>query len=723
MALNPSSTGSTIEFQDSPCFNFTSEGSGTKGDPLIIGLGINSDGSIKCDENGLVACINITNGTDGTDGTNGGNGNDGTNGTDGSDGTVTISTDPADCLITTLSGEGSVADPLTLSGEIRLSQNPDNTLICTTGGLLSLVELNVTSLSPCFVSEVTGAGTPDNPFEIENELLIKPCADNLICCNNDGLYAGIEYNFGSGNCVEFDIIGFGTVDDPLCFYTDIKLSSLDENNIKCAQDGLYVPTYQLLSQGAPCIDIDVSGSGEYCDPWVLKPEIIISGAEDNKVKCTNKGLYVGADHIVGGLTECIKVSTSGLGTSENPHIVSAELTIKPHPDNNITCTAEGLFVEDRTNLIFKDTGLVTWEVTGAGTPSDPKVICPTIKVAPPTGGEEGEPCGSGLLFQCGNGLDVRPTPITVPGTCCGTGAWIEISGSGDLTDPYEICVGTQLDGSDCNLLNITDEGLSLTCEDICCCLEAVFADEPAFSFFAGKAFFEPSTDDCNLLTVGCDGKPYVGPVGIDNSDIHGVVLDLCCPDNTLSAKIHIDGTYPDNALSINNGGLYVQSIKPKSTKSVSVELDKDNAVCANVNLSQGACNGISETLDGLFVDGRNWSNFELGLGGTIVPNCIYDEAAFVSHDNITVKSLTWYLQGAPSGSNLTAQVLVNGMPAYTLDIASGTSNNGSGVIALGEGFDVPAGAAVMLNVLSSGIETPAENLTLNFKYCWCSENQ
>lgn len=426
MALNPSSSGANIEFIDNSCLEFFKTGSGTKLDPTLIGAIIKTDGtSIKCTDDGLSACITIVAGQDGQDGQDGNSGNNGNTGNDGEDGTIVISSNPSDCLNIILSGDGSPGNPVGVTGALTLSPLASNTLVCTTDGLLSVVDIDVQSLSPCLDVSIDGNGTNANPYLISQELVLDQCLDNLAVCGEDGLYVPLEYKFENGPGICMDVSGYGTCADPLCFDVSIKKSCAEHNAITLAVDGIFSPTYHLYSNNSSCIAIDVNGSGEYQNPWVMTPELILSSAEDNQLRCTTSGLYVSPDTIIGGPSDCSRINISGLGTAVDPRVISSEIVVRPHVDNIVKCHPDGLFVEGTGNYVFKDSGPISWEVIGSGTVSDPKIVCPTLNITNVVGGDDGCDPGNGLLVLTENGLEVRPTFIEVSDACLGTGAWVE----------------------------------------------------------------------------------------------------------------------------------------------------------------------------------------------------------------------------------------------------------------------------------------------------------
>lgn len=168
-----------------------------------------------------------------------------------------------------------------------------------------------------------------------------------------------------GNCVRILLGGEGTQSNP---YTLIPSLDLSSGNIICGPNGLEVcissePNNYLSvtddgclfvrgpvfadpneCQAGPCISISVTGSGCEGDEFVFHADPIIDPSLSNILECGLDGLLAEVS-IVGIPTPTATTNVSGLGTSLSPFVLSTDVNISSDPDNAITITPTGLFVE------------------------------------------------------------------------------------------------------------------------------------------------------------------------------------------------------------------------------------------------------------------------------------------------------------------------------------------------------------------------------------------
>ena len=532
------------------------------------------------------------------------------------------------CFDFTLSGNGTVGNPYTISGApIIKTPDPDhpdcscdNWLVCTSDGLyVSAPQIEVVS-SNCIDLSVTGDASCNDPWVISANLVVDPDDDNILECTTSGLRVlppvvdGSETKIQvvSGNCVELDITGSGTVVSPYIISSDIDVSSNDNNAIRCLSNGLYAEKTFLDVIGTDCIDLSISGVGTYASPYAVTANVNISGTSGNAISCDGDGLFVPITSVVGDIGSCVNISVIGEGTVADPYEVSATVNVDSTVPNLLSCGPNGLKVicEDiqdcvgagfTQGLIYddvantysvrisgdagnsvtwgSDTGLyvpvatgaetkintvstscITTDIVGAGTTANPYIVTSELN------------------------LDVRPDNIAVctedglfvPALMLELGASaqdsdcidISLTGGGTAADPYIFNADIIVAPSAANLVECTVNGLSVTKEDVQDAIGEALGSGLMYDDVNNMFTVNVSGDSNNCLSYGSDFGLYVSCP--DGSETKIQTISTSCLESSISGmgttanpyvisnEVLIDPSV-DNLISCTPNGLYVQN--------------------------------------------------------------------------------------------------------------------------------------------------------------------
>ena len=495
----------------------------------------------------------------------------------------------SDCINLALTGTGADDNPWLLEANPYISEDPNNSLLCTPDGLYvgRPNEYNLLATGgPCLDLAVTGNGV-DSAWNLTGAIRIDPLAGNAITCTAGGLYVpaaeapGLNV-FSSSGCMDVMFTGAGTESNPYQININPLISPDPTNALECAIDGLYVEEVivdiALDVADSDCINFNLSGLGTTASPWLITANPTLSLNPDNILRCFPDGLFASApeqDVYVLNATgsTCIDLTVVGDGVLA-PWELTADAIIDPAVDNALVCGVSGLYVAETVvdvALAVTPTNCIDLILNGGGTSASPW----NIAAAPII-----DPAADNALVCNATGLYVQQFVETVYALTVEQDSCLNLTltGAGTVADPWTVSGSPVIDPAADNILACNATGLYVppavafdggnvtagsagTCVDLTVTGTGTLVDpyvvdaEAVISATAG-----------NIVTCTADGL-YVGATVVDAGNISLGAASTCI-DLTLTGTGTVANPYViaadaildpavDNALSCGPNGLYV----------------------------------------------------------------------------------------------------------------------------------------------------------------------
>ena len=397
---------------------------------------------------------------------------------------------------------------------------PPKSLLCP---IVKCCETPFLAMSGCGIDVVPGDhpdGEPGNGHSPTISVSVSQDPNNVLECLADGLFVPVP-EFGlkvtTGNCLDHDVSGSGTIQDPFCLDLNLNIDPDPDNAAFCGPNGLYVKSTVVEGGNTPCITTVVNGSGTNSDPYVVTAEPVISILADNVLSCEPSGLYVqDTNNFAASGDNCITLDHSGDGTIGAPHTFEASINIDPKGNNLTECGPDGIC----TTVVVDGPCL-----DGAGTVGNPISV---VVSADPVNLIE---CAADGLHAC----------IFVDPPC--------LAGAGTQTDPLTLVIDPKAD----NLLTCGPNGLCVV--DPGCTCEIQDLDTPTVDTTitgtgnAGDPYIVSSVvllsgDAGNIITYGSDGALYVPEWTCDelNNCVLTDLSDVTCANPATGDVLTWNGT-------------------------------------------------------------------------------------------------------------------------------------------------------------------------------------
>ena len=357
---------------------------------------------------------------------------------------IDVITDPNGGIVCTRDGLG-----------LQIS-NQDCNALCVdeSGGLFAKEFTMKVESSGCITLTGEGLGTCDSPYVVTADIRISADPDNSIVCIADGLFSPGS-NFGidnaSSECIELNLEGNGLSTSPYTLSASVLLDpdcciecgpnglclnidAGDDNQLSCGPDGLYVPSQMPnfeLNSISECFTADLTGTGFPDDPYNFEMDILL--ATDGAIECRSDGLAVVISGDAGNIlelgsdfglfvpgtfievldTDCLDLTITGDGCEATPYVISADIILDPA--GSLSCGPDGLFGK-YAEVTVLDTPCVDLTIVGDGSPAAPYVLSADLIFDPASGLS----CGpGGITLNVGCGLELVAGRVeVVKGTRC-----------------------------------------------------------------------------------------------------------------------------------------------------------------------------------------------------------------------------------------------------------------------------------------------------------------
>lgn len=416
-------------------------------------------------------------------------------------GAPSLNVSDSNCFDLTLIGDGTQVNPWLLDGDIRISNDPNNAIVCTTDGLFVPAVNIETADSGCLQINLAGLGTSTNPYVITGGIQVDP-SSSLIYCGPNGLTVDCE---SVQDCVG-QAMGLGLDYDDSNDLYHVKLSQ-DSNNcvsygsdggiyVACGEDGVSPGAASVIQvEDTSCINTDLVGAGTSSAPYVISSSLQISGNAHNSIKCTDSGIFSPYTAIEVNSGPCNKLAITGAGTPELPFILESELCVSPLIGNSLICTEDGLFSKAFSVDVI-DTSCISLDMIEQDCGNYVISATPVIK-----------PCPDNAIFCTPEGLYVHiPEPPRTSISAFGDGGCLDLwaTGSGVENDPYLVSGTIKISEAEDNALVCIGDGLfvelpslqDLDCEAVKDCVKDLIVTQP-------NVFISDNNNNC--LVVGTDG--------------------------------------------------------------------------------------------------------------------------------------------------------------------------------------------------------------------------
>jgi len=753
--------------EEDSCISITVAGCGLPADPFLIDgtviVSEEDDNAITCKEDGLYAPL-----------------------ADGSE-TILLAVGE-DCINVELDGTGTLADPYELTVGLSIDPALENQAVCRSQGIFvpsaDGSETQIQALNnTCVATNVFGNGTTSAPYVIESSVIISGTAGNTLGCTDSGLYVGAQVlNVSGSECIDLKVSGTGELTNPWALSADIKINTAETNLISC-EDGLYVPAPKFTILADNCLDFQIDGSGTEVDPWVIDAGIIVDPNPCNIVKCgidglgvseedlfaavakgiisgeisypvsdladncmvvAEDGLYVkcadGSETVVQHVSgNCTTASIVGSGTVSNPYVLSTNVQISGDANNNIVCTANGLYASP-TMFDLISSPCIEACMVGLGTAASPYLISNTLVISE-------DDCNGAICTDTGLFVEDRGYLSLSSNLDFGKILTGELCGTGSICDPYELDLGISISDHECNTLEIKEDGL--------------------FVAASGHIVQSSANPNCDTGTSGCvvidvdgDGSkenPYFikADIRIDNQAVANLVR--CTDDGLLVSPQDVvqtiinnyagDGLGSDdgdlvivvseeanNCLKLNNDGLFVAC--PTSSDLINMDAADSALICTTVTgdgsdvdpfvvyselkVDPDPCNIINTNENGLFA--KTTIGFEIGQDGVLDATAEYPSLWRAWCDGTVEFKIAGLSYGSVSNAATHYEIInQSGDIVYSGFIPPGAQYD---TLNLGP-FNVSEGQGYAVRVVAPFPEAdncvPACGLVIQGVYCPCCE--
>lgn len=306
-----------------------------------------------------------------------------------------------------LVGTGTSYDPYELSSRVKLDPRISNLLHESSSGLFvecseiaGCVDLQVVDTNTIDLTK-SGSGTLSNPWSIFGNVKIDPASTNILSTTANGLIVDglniantLGYIVSDTSTVDHTLSGTGAALDPWHLTSSVKVDPALGNLIQVVSGGLRVD----CSTVGNCIDInavdtttvDTTVTNPSTGTWNISSVAKISTTAGNTLTSNATGLYVptvsAADTTTVSDTSSVNMTLSG-------NNISSVAIISPDANNGLSIRANGLYSDVCDTAIanngnnfadfsvgpFASPGIYTLGTTGSATITNPTNHCP-VKV-------------------------------------------------------------------------------------------------------------------------------------------------------------------------------------------------------------------------------------------------------------------------------------------------------------------------------------------------------
>lgn len=280
----------------------------------------------------------------------------------------------------------------TITADVKISNVAGNTTVIQPDGIYTpATPPTVLAVADTSCVNLSISGAPGSQT-ITADPIISPTGGNVIECRANGLYASVCDELAATTNVGPAVPGVTFLVGKDCNAYTIPVS----------------PGETPLSViDTSCIDLTTSGVANH----TLQANIVVSGAPGNIVQCTPLGLYV-PDNAMDVNIAVVDTPCLNLSIAEAPvgtFTISGTPTISPVPDNQVSCTAQGLYVPpSAVALTGVDTTCINLTVNESPTNNFQISAVPTVANTYP-----GFPAGCNSLLCTASGLATPPDHLGI----------------------------------------------------------------------------------------------------------------------------------------------------------------------------------------------------------------------------------------------------------------------------------------------------------------------
>lgn len=302
-----------------------------------------------------------------------------------------------------LVGSGTSYDPYELSSRVKLDPRISNLIHESSSGLYvecseiaGCISLNVTDTNTLDLVE-SGTGTLSNPWSIFGNVKIDPSGTNILTATPNGLLVNgstiannLLLQVADTSTVNHTITGTGAISSPWLITSSVKVDSTPGNLIEITSGGLRVDCPSVAS----CIDINAVDTSTVnttvtnpsSGTWDISSTVKISTTAGNTLTSNATGLYVptvtASDTTTVSDTSSVNMTLSGSN-------ISSVANISPDARNGLSIRANGLYADicdsavapDGNNFVdttvgpFASAGIYNLGSTGIATVTNPSDHC------------------------------------------------------------------------------------------------------------------------------------------------------------------------------------------------------------------------------------------------------------------------------------------------------------------------------------------------------------
>ena len=259
----------------------------------------------------------------------------------------------------------------------------------------------------CINTSVTGNGSNANPYIVSSEPVESPDAQNILECRPNGLYVGTQ-NIIASRCyrVSFNHVVNDALETGTCSYmenipynAEITMNPVRVSDPPTGSSIIYtirdqtgfvwtsatIPAGQTQATFSPASFSTPSSNFFYGSVDQVGSVAPGCGLTASAIICEDGG-SVEVVSIETNPTSCIDMTISGNGTSAVPYEIQAQPIISPDAGNVFECRANGLYSSGTpsTSTTFveaADNNIIDTQVTGTGSNLNPYTISSSINLS------------------------------------------------------------------------------------------------------------------------------------------------------------------------------------------------------------------------------------------------------------------------------------------------------------------------------------------------------
>lgn len=211
----------------------------------------------------------------------------------------------------------------TLTAVVKISQDPGNDISIHTDGIYS---------NTC--DRLASALSGGEVIPGQTLLIGQDCLGYTIPVNP----SQTPINVTDTNCINLTASGPSNTN----LQADIIISPDVGNQVSCTANGLFVPSAEVILNPVDtnCINMSITESPP--GTYAISADPIISPADGNQLQCTNQGLYVPTTDLLVGDTNCINLTLSD-GILTAAPIIATNAPGYPPGCNGLVCDETGLW--------------------------------------------------------------------------------------------------------------------------------------------------------------------------------------------------------------------------------------------------------------------------------------------------------------------------------------------------------------------------------------------